>query len=715
MLRVLDICFALLGLILSLPLICIILVVGFFDTGSPIFKQKRVGRHMRPFTLYKFRTMRPNIASVATHLADASAVTGFGKFLRHTKLDELPQLINVLIGQMSIVGPRPGLYNQKELTHERDKLNVFTVRPGITGLAQINNIDMSTPLLLAKTDAKMVADLQLKQYLFYISCTLVGRGRGDTLITLSVDSLFIICSFWASLIIREDSLYSLSNTDYWLVLAALLPLSTFIFIKLGLYRAVLRYMSSQAVWAVVAGALLSTAALVLIAFFSSMLIHRTMPLIFCALILITVGGSRLLVRAVVLHFTGTNKLPVVVYGAGSAGRQLVTGLAAGSEYYVSAFIDDDAAKHGAIIRGVPVVDIGMLRSLIENRKATKVLLAVPSASRSERNRILNSLEHYQVQVQTIPGIADVIEGNPDPSALIDVDIADLLGREPVRPIPQLMAQNITARNVMVSGAGGSIGSELCRQILKFKPNKLVLFELSEFGLYQIEKELSEYIEKAGLKTKLVPLLGSVQRINRVENIMKAFNVNTVYHAAAYKHVPLVEHNVVEGVRNNVFGSYFAARAAIKAGVETFVLVSTDKAVRPTSIMGASKRMAELTLQALSQADFNKQTRFCMVRFGNVLDSSGSAIPLFRRQIREGGPITLTHKDMSRFFMTTPEAAQLVIQAGAMGKGGDVFVLDMGEPVKIEFLAKKLVRLSGLEIKDERNPNGDISMVSVKFY
>lgn len=529
------------------------------------------------------------------------------------------------------------------------------------------------------------------------------------LITLSVDSLFIICSFWASLIIREDSLYSLSNTDYWLVLAALLPLSTFIFIKLGLYRAVLRYMSSQAVWAVVAGALLSTAALVLIAFFSSMLIHRTMPLIFCALILITVGGSRLLVRAVVLHFTGTNKLPVVVYGAGSAGRQLVTGLAAGSEYYVSAFIDDDAAKHGAIIRGVPVVDIGMLRSLIENRKATKVLLAVPSASRSERNRILNSLEHYQVQVQTIPGIADVIEGNPDPSALIDVDIADLLGREPVRPIPQLMAQNITARNVMVSGAGGSIGSELCRQILKFKPNKLVLFELSEFGLYQIEKELSEYIEKAGLKTKLVPLLGSVQRINRVENIMKAFNVNTVYHAAAYKHVPLVEHNVVEGVRNNVFGSYFAARAAIKAGVETFVLVSTDKAVRPTSIMGASKRMAELTLQALSQADFNKQTRFCMVRFGNVLDSSGSAIPLFRRQIREGGPITLTHKDMSRFFMTTPEAAQLVIQAGAMGKGGDVFVLDMGEPVKIEFLAKKLVRLSGLEIKDERNPNGDISI------
>ena len=545
--------------------------------------------------------------------------------------------------------------------------------------------------------------------LLALSKILNAKRKTKRIITLTVDSIFIITSFWASLVIRLDNLSGFSNLSYWFVLSGLLPISIFIFIKLGLYRAVLRYMSSQAVWAVVAGTMLSTAALVLIAFFSSIAVPRTMPLIYCALILLSVGGARLLVRALVSQFTGTNKMPVVIYGAGSAGRQLATGIAAGSEYYVSAFIDDDKSKYGSIIQGVPVVSLGELKSLIEAEKATKVLLALPSASRSERNRIINLLEKYQVLVQTIPGIKDVIEGNSNPAEFVDVEIEDLLGREPVTPLPQLMAQNITSKNVMVSGAGGSIGSELCRQILKFKPLKLVLFELSEFALYEIEKELSEYISKNRLNIKLYPLLGSVQRINRVENIMKAFNINTVYHAAAYKHVPLVEHNVVEGVRNNVFGTYYAAKAAINCGVETFVLVSTDKAVRPTNVMGASKRMGELVLQALSQASFNTGTRFCMVRFGNVLGSSGSVLPLFRRQIREGGPITLTHEHITRYFMTNPEAAQLVIQAGAMGKGGDVFVLDMGEPVTIKNLAEKLVRLSGLEIKDDSNPNGDIAI------
>jgi FlaA1/EpsC-like NDP-sugar epimerase len=469
-------------------------------------------------------------------------------------------------------------------------------------------------------------------------------------------------------------------------------------------------MSSQAVWAVVAGTMLSTAALVLIAFFSTTTVPRTMPLIYCALILLSVGGARLLVRALVTQFTGSDKRPVVIYGAGSAGRQLATGIATGPEFYVSAFIDDDLNKHGSIIQGIPVIPLSGLKDLILSAKAMKVLLALPSASRSTRNRIINSLEKYQIQVQTIPGIADVIEGKVNPSELIDVEIEDLLGREPVIPLPQLMAQNITGKNVMVSGAGGSIGSELCRQIIKFKPSKLILFELSEFALYQIEKELSEYTKKNGLNIKLYPLMGSVQRVNRVENVMKAFRVNTVYHAAAYKHVPLVEHNVVEGIRNNVFGTYYAAKAAINSGVETFVLVSTDKAVRPTNVMGASKRMAELVLQALSQANFNVSTRFCMVRFGNVLGSSGSVVPLFRRQIQEGGPITLTHEDITRYFMTIPEAAQLVIQAGAMGKGGDVFVLDMGESVKIKDLAEKLVRLSGLEVKDDDNPNGDIAIL-----
>jgi FlaA1/EpsC-like NDP-sugar epimerase len=528
-------------------------------------------------------------------------------------------------------------------------------------------------------------------------------------ITLIVDAFFIGISFWASLVIRLDNLNVFSNPNYWLILSGLLPISILIFIKLGLYRAVLRYMSSQAVWAVVAGTMLSTAALVLITFFSTTTIPRTMPLIYCTLILLTVGGARLLIRALVTQFNGSNKQPVVIYGAGSAGRQLATGIAIGQEYYVSAFIDDDTAKYGSVIQGIPVISLVELKGIIDAGKAIKVLLALPSASRSDRNRVINSLEKYQVRVQSIPGIKDVIEGNFNASEVIDVEIDDLLGREPVTPLPQLMAQNITGKNVMVSGAGGSIGSELCRQIIKFKPTTLVLFELSEFALYEIEKELSEYIHKNGLKIKLYPLMGSVQRINRVENVMMAFNINTIYHAAAYKHVPLVEHNVVEGIRNNVFGTYYAAKAAINSGVETFVLISTDKAVRPTNVMGASKRMAELVLQALSRASFNKTTRFCMVRFGNVLGSSGSVVPLFRRQIQEGGPITLTHQDITRYFMTIPEAAQLVIQAGAMGKGGDVFVLDMGDSVKIKDLAEKLVRLSGLEIKDEDNPNGDIAI------
>lgn len=536
-----------------------------------------------------------------------------------------------------------------------------------------------------------------------------SKRKTKRIITLFVDSFFIIVSYWLALFIRLDSTTPILNINYWVILSAVLPVSVLIFIRFGLYRAVLRYMSSRAVWAIVAGALISTACLVLISFFSSISIPRTMPLIYATLILLSVGGARLIVRALISQFSGSNKKPVVVYGAGSAGRQLANGVASGPEYFVSAFIDDDASKQGSVVQGIPIISFKELQSFIADSKANKVLLALPSASRARRNQIISQLEHLAVKVQTIPGIKDIIEGNANAEQIVDVEIEDLLGREPVVPIPQLMAENITSKSVMVTGAGGSIGSELCRQILKYKPIQLVLFELSEFALYNIEKELSEYIVTHGLKTKLYPIMGSVQRINRVEAVMKAFKVATIYHAAAYKHVPLVEHNVVEGVRNNVFGTYYAARAAINAGVDTFVLVSTDKAVRPTNIMGASKRMAELVLQALDKGNVNNGTRFCMVRFGNVLGSSGSVVPLFRRQIKAGGPITLTHEDITRYFMTIPEAAQLVIQAGAMGKGGDVFVLDMGESVKIKHLAEKMVRLSGLEIKNEVNPDGDIEI------
>jgi FlaA1/EpsC-like NDP-sugar epimerase len=530
------------------------------------------------------------------------------------------------------------------------------------------------------------------------------------IITLCIDSLFITLAFWLALIVRLDSLAPLQRLDNWFLLALLIPVSLYAFISLGLYRAVLRYMNSQAVWAIVLGTVITTITLVLIAFFVGVDIPRTMPFIFAWLCLLTVGGARVLVRAMIGKMTTSKKEAVIIYGAGSAGRQLATALGAGPEYFVRAFVDDDATKHGSIIQGVPVISFKNIYELINKRKVSKVLLALPSASRARRKEILAQLEPLTISVLSIPGMADVVQGKAKLAEIAEVGVEDLLGRDPVEPNADLMSANIKEKVVMVTGAGGSIGSELCRQIVKQKPAKLVLFEQSEFGLYSIEKELGGYITTNSLNIELVPIMGSVQRINRIETVMIAFGVHTVYHAAAYKHVPLVEHNVVEGVRNNVFGTYYAAKAAVNAKVETFVLISTDKAVRPTNVMGATKRMAELALQGLAQEQGVKHnTRFCMVRFGNVLGSSGSVVPLFRRQIKEGGPITLTHPDITRFFMTIPEAAQLVIQAGAMGKGGDVFVLDMGEPVKIKDLATKMVRLSGYEVKSETNPHGDIEI------
>ena len=531
------------------------------------------------------------------------------------------------------------------------------------------------------------------------------------LITLLIDSIFIFSAFWLALIVRLDSLAPFFVIKNWFILSLLLPLSLFVFVNLGLYRAVLRYVGAHAIGAILIGTVVSTVVLVMVSFFTQVSIPRTMPIIYAWLLVLSVGGSRIMVRAMVGRLATVNKTPVVIYGAGSAGRQLAPAIGAGDEYYVSAFIDDDKSKQDAILQGIPVIAFSGIFGLIERKKVKKVLLAMPSESRARRKEILAQLENLSVEVMTIPGMADVVEGRATLDEIKDVEIEDLLGRDPVAPKQDLLNANVKGKSVMVTGAGGSIGSELCRQIIKQSPTKLVLFELTEFALYSIEKELNETIKAQGLDIELIPIMGSVQHINRLETCMIAFGVQTVYHAAAYKHVPLVEHNVVEGVRNNVFGTYYAAKAAINAKVETFVLVSTDKAVRPTNVMGTTKRMAELCLQGLAQnKDKGKhKTRFCMVRFGNVLGSSGSVVPLFRRQIKEGGPITLTHPDITRFFMTIPEAAQLVIQAGAMGKGGDVFVLDMGESVKIKDLATKMVHLSGLEVKTESNPHGDIEI------
>ncbi len=353
--------------------------------------------------------------------------------------------------------------------------------------------------------------------------------------------------------------------------------------------------------------------------------------------------------------------------------------------------------------GIAVEGVEAIPDLVTKHKVSQILLAIPSATRAKRKEIINSLVHLQAEVLTVPDLKEIVEGRAKIDELKDVEIEDLLGRDPVEPKRELLESNITDKVVLVTGAGGSIGSELCRQIASLRPKSLILFDLSEYGLYAIEREVRQIACESSFKIEIVPLLGSVQRINRLSVIFKNFKVNTVYHAAAYKHVPLVEYNVVEGVRNNIFGTYYAAKAAVEAGVESFVLISTDKAVRPTNVMGATKRMAELALQALAaEGKGARQTNFSMVRFGNVLGSSGSVIPLFKQQISTGGPVTVTHPDIIRYFMTIPEAAQLVIQAGAMSRGGDVFVLDMGEPVKIIDLAVKLIKLSGLEVKSDDN-------------
>jgi FlaA1/EpsC-like NDP-sugar epimerase len=528
-------------------------------------------------------------------------------------------------------------------------------------------------------------------------------------ISIIVDIVFLFCAFLGAMFVRLGDFEWFSINQSIIPLSIVVLTSIGIFAKLGLYRAVLRYMGLQALSAIALGICLSTVTLLGVTFVYgfSVEIPPSVPVMYAFFALIFVGGSRTLVRSMI--GTGPRRLgePVIIYGAGVSGRQLVTSLVQSHEYYPFAFVDDDDSLHGTVIQGVHVHSPSIIKKLIKQKTATKVLLAIPSASRSKRHEILAKLEPLAVQVLTIPAMADLVSGNKLYSDIKEVEIDDLLGRDSVTPRQDLLTANIKDKVVMVTGAGGSIGSELCRQILKQAPKKLVLFELSEFALYAIESELTATANELGLNVRILPMMGSVQKENRVQAVMEAFGVQTVYHAAAYKHVPLVEHNVVEGVRNNVFGTLYTARAAIKANVETFVLVSTDKAVRPTNVMGTTKRMAELVLQAFAKEKHN--TRFCMVRFGNVLGSSGSVVPLFRKQIANGGPVTVTHPEITRFFMTIPEASQLVIQAGAMGKGGDVFVLDMGKSVKIVDLASKMIRLSGFEVRNELNPDGDIAI------
>lgn len=486
-----------------------------------------------------------------------------------------------------------------------------------------------------------------------------------------------------------------------------IPITLLAFTKLGLYRAVIRYIGQHALGAVLAGIISNALLLAMLFQLADIADKGNLIFVYSVLALVTSGGLRLVARMILSQRHNGHKERVLIYGAGSSGRQLAQALLNGEQFHPVAFVDDDVTLHRSTILGIHVGSPSQIVAIVKSKNISRILLALPSASRARRREVLDSLDNLPIPVQTVPGMGDIVDGSMRIDELQDVKIEDLLGRDPVTPKLKLMRANIKNKVVMVTGAGGSIGSELCRQIIQYEPKTLVLFELSEYALYSIEQELRAKINELQLDVILHPVIGNVQKQTRVQAVMAKFQVETVYHAAAYKHVPLVEFNVIEGVVNNVLGTWRCAEAAVAAGVNTFVLISTDKAVRPTNVMGASKRLAELVLQGLALRQ--QRTRFCMVRFGNVLGSSGSVVPLFHEQIRSGGPVTVTHPEIIRYFMTIPEAAQLVIQAGAMGKGGDVFVLDMGEPVRIADLARRMVHLMGLEVKDAQHPDGDIEI------
>lgn len=536
------------------------------------------------------------------------------------------------------------------------------------------------------------------------------------IVALSVDLSLCILAVWIAYYLRLGEFVSFTGRSEWAsgacwAAAASIVLALPIFIVSGLYRAIFRYSGWPALLAVARA--VGIYGLLYASIFTAIGlagVPRTVGIIQPILLLLFVGASRALARvwlsdqyqSILKH---VSRPKVLIYGAGRAGRQLAAAMANSHEMRVAGFLDDDDRLHGHVLNGQPIYNPGDLVNLVSSLAISDVLLAMPSITRKRRNEILSQIRSAHVSVRTLPSVTDLAQGKVSVSDLRELDIDDLLGRESVTPNHILLAKNIVGKVVLVTGAGGSIGSELCRQIVAVAPSKLLLIEQSEFALYAIHQELEEKL--AGHKTLLVPLLASVQDDDRMREIMSTWHPNTVYHAAAYKHVPLVEHNPTEGVENNVLGTLRPALAAIENGVSDFVLISTDKAVRPTNIMGASKRLAEMVLQAL--AANNSTTKFAIVRFGNVLGSSGSVVPKFRQQIRDGGPITLTHPEMTRYFMTIPEAAQLVIQAGAMAKGGDVFVLDMGQSVKIIDLAHRMIELSGLTVKDEQNPNGDIGI------
>ncbi|WP_280551770.1 nucleoside-diphosphate sugar epimerase/dehydratase [Halomonas sp. 25-S5] len=545
--------------------------------------------------------------------------------------------------------------------------------------------------------------------------TTLSRSR-KRLIMVAADLVALPLALWSAYALRLAEWWPARYIEpFWWLFLVVPVVGVFIFARLGLYRAVVRFMGPQAMWAVIKGSVLLALMMWAAAYFYQWQgFPRSVPVNFALVTLVYVGGTRLLVRSyyqwLIRHYTA--KQAVAIYGAGGAGVQLAMALGNGREFYVAAFLDDEPSLWGSLIKGVKVFSPKEVEAMVAAHEIQRVLLAMPNATKAQRKQALDKLTELPVHVQTVPSMPEIVSGEASLDQLREVELEDLLGRDPVPPRDELIDASIRDRVVMVTGAGGSIGSEMCRQVMRGGPRALVLYEISEYGLYTIDQELETLKREMGATFPILPLLGSVCDRTRVEATLGRYGVNTLYHAAAYKHVPIVENNVLEGVRNNIHGTRVVAESAAKFGVERCVLISTDKAVRPTNVMGATKRMAELVLQDLATRHGQKEghrTIFSMVRFGNVLGSSGSVVPLFRRQIAKGGPVTVTHPEITRYFMTIPEAALLVIQAGSMAQGGDVFVLDMGEPVRILDLARRMIQLTGLEVKDEANPDGDIEI------
>ena len=532
-------------------------------------------------------------------------------------------------------------------------------------------------------------------------------------IALVTDGALCILALWIAFYLRIDEFINITSIQEnkfniffsgFLSIIFALPL----FWLAGLYRTIFRF-SGKSVIVNITFVILIYGLLyfVSITIISLKGVPRTLGILQPLVLFFLICGSRLSVRYFLgyeLKVTNSYLPHVLIYGAGSAGRQLLTSLENNIKMKVVGFLDDDAQFHKKKILGQIVYNPQNIEILIKKKNVNLILLAIPSITRKKRNRIINDLNKHKVTVKTLPSVEDIVKDKVSVSDIKDLNIDDLLNREEVKPNLELLSKNITSKVVMVTGAGGTIGSELSRQIIKLKPKKIILIELSEFALYKI----SEGLKSLNKSIKIIPLLINIQNKSKIEQVFKTFDIDTIYHAAAYKHVPLVEENICEGIRNNVFGTFLLAEAALKYNISNFVLISSDKAVRPTNVMGATKRLAEICIQSLYKNQ-NQQSKFAIVRFGNVLESSGSVIPKFKKQIKEGGPVTLTHPDVTRYFMTIKEASQLVIQAGAMAENCEVFVLDMGKSVKIKDLIYKMIKLSGLSIKDDKNLEGDIEI------